>query len=154
MSRYVLGVDPGLSGALALLDPDGRFMWVQDMPAVAGVVSGVLVADMLSGEGHEGYRQAVIENVHAMPEQGVTSTFKFGRSLGVVEGVITANRWPVVYVTPARWKKALGLSADKGASRRRAIELWPEHAHLFERVKDDGRAEAALLAHWWQEANR
>lgn len=154
MSRYVLGVDPGLSGALALLDPDGRLMWVQDMPAVGGVVSGVVVADIVGGEGHDSYRQAVIEDVHAMPGQGVSSTFRFGRSLGVVEGVITANRWPVAYVTPSKWKKALGLSADKGASRRRAMELWPHAADMFVRVKDDGRAEAALIAHWWQEAHR
>jgi hypothetical protein len=52
-------------------------------------------------------------------------------------------------VSPAKWKKALGLSADKGASRRRAIELWPERAQWFARVKDDGRAEAALIAYWW-----
>jgi crossover junction endodeoxyribonuclease RuvC len=100
----------------------------------------------------------VIEDVHAMPKQGVSSSFSFGRALGVAEGVLAGNGLSLRYVSPAKWKKALGLSsdkgvsrrrADKGVSRRRAIELWPEHAKAFERVKDDGRAEAALLAWWW-----
>ena len=157
MSRYVLGVDPGLSGALALLDPDGDLLEVDDMPAAAGRVSGVLVQNLLRGWGCDmGHLDgtAVIEDVNARPTDARSSAFKFGRATGVVEGVIAANCWPLAYVTPAKWKKALGLSADKGVSRRRAIELWPDHAHLFARVKDDGRAEAALLAHWWQEANR
>jgi hypothetical protein len=90
---------------------------------------------------------AVIENVHAMPKQGVSSSFSFGRALGVAEGVLAGNGLSLRYVSPAKWKKALGLSADKGVSRRRAIELWPDHRKAFG-VKD-GRAEAALLAWWW-----
>lgn len=68
---------------------------------------------------------------------------------GIAEGVVAGAGWPLTYVSPAKWKRDLRLSADKGASRRRAIELWPSWAELFARVKDDGRAEAALIAHWW-----
>ena len=84
-----------------------------------------------------------------MPKQGVTSSFNFGRSKGVVEGVFAAAGRPIVYVSPGVWKRALGLSKDKGASRRRAIELWPDHTDKFRRAKDDGRAEAALIALWY-----
>jgi len=75
--------------------------------------------------------------------------FTFGRGLGIVEGVALGAGIPVRWVSPAKWKRALGLSADKGASRRRAIELWPAQSAMFARVKDDGRAEAALIAYWW-----
>ena len=95
------------------------------------------------------YGTTVVESVHSMPGQGVTSSFNFGRSLGATEGVFAACGRPIVYVSPARWKRSLGLSADKTASRRRAIELWPDRTALFGRVKDNGRAEAALIAYWW-----
>lgn len=147
MTGAVIGVDPGASGALALLTAEGQLVTAVDMPAHDGVVSGVLIADQLDRWWIE-YRPAVawIEQVHAMPQQGVSSTFKFGRALGCVEGALAAARLPIRYVTPAKWKKDAGLNADKAASRRRATELWPTQAELFARVKDDGRAEAALIA--------
>jgi crossover junction endodeoxyribonuclease RuvC len=74
--------------------------------------------------------------------------FGFGRSLGVVEGVLAALNVPVTYVAPATWTKALGKAAGKDASRQRAIELFPAMSEHFKRVKDDGRAEAALIAMW------
>ena len=117
-----------------------------DMPAADGHVSGALLADAL--EDVTDLAVAWVEDVHSMPGQGVASTFKFGRSVGVVEGALSALGIPIRWVSPAKWKKAMGLPADKGAARRRAIELWPDHAHLFARVKDDGRAEAALIAEY------
>lgn len=83
-----------------------------------------------------------------MPKQGVSSSFKFGRSLGLVEGVCDGLGIPVQWVTPNRWKKAMRLGADKEASRQLAIRRWPEQAALFARKKDHGRAEAALIALW------
>ena len=74
--------------------------------------------------------------------------FGFGRSLGVVEGVLAALGIPVTYVAPATWTKAMGKAQGKDASRRRAMELFPEHQQLFKRVMDDGRAEASLIAVW------
>ena len=148
----IIGCDPGKSGAIAALTFEGRLVGVDDMPVVGSIISPVLLDEAVHNyidplsirQGH-----AVVEDVHAMPKQGVTSVFSFGRSLGVAEACLACNGLALHYVSPARWKKALGLSSDKGASRRRAIELWPAQAQLFARAKDDGRAEAALLAYWW-----
>lgn len=84
-----------------------------------------------------------------MPKQGVTSVFDFGVSKGIAIGAAAADLWSLRFVSPARWKRALGLTADKDQCRRRAIELWPEHAALFKLKRHDGRAEAALIAYWW-----
>jgi crossover junction endodeoxyribonuclease RuvC len=89
---------------------------------------------------------ALIERVHAMKGQGVSSCFNFGVSYGVVQGVVTAHRIPVHLITPQEWKKHHRLSSDKGAARGLASRLIPAQADLFSRVRDDGRAEAALLA--------
>ena len=148
----ILGVDPGKTGAIAALTVDGRLAGVDDMPVTGSIVSAALLDELVHNRVDplaDRPGTAVIELVHAMPGQGVTSMFSFGRSLGVVEGVLAAQEWSIEWVTPARWKKTLGLSADKDESRRRAIELWPEHAGLFARKKDNGRAEAALIAWWW-----
>lgn len=144
----VLGIDPGISGAIAALNADtGAIVWVEDMPAIDKHVNAAALADLLEGES---IRIAAVEAVHAMPKQGVTSSFNFGRSYGVVLGVLAAKDAPVLHLRPAQWKKAAGLSADKGASRRLATDTWPAEAALFKRVKDDGRAEAALMArHAW-----
>lgn len=143
----LIAVDPGASGAVAILK-DRELVDVFDMPEHEGLVSGVLLAHRL--EKHHAFSFATasaawIERVSAMPGQGVSSTFKFGRALGVVEGVLGAMRIPLHYVTPAKWKADAGLSKDKSASRRKACETWPEMAEHFARVKDDGRAEAALI---------
>lgn len=143
-----IGIDPGLSGAIAIVDSYGVLVDVYDMPVVAGMVSAYGFNEM-EDWGTEDFGTVVIEDVHAMPKQGVTSSFGFGRSKGVVEGVFAANGRPITYVSPARWKRALGLGKDKGEARRRAMELWPSKAAMFARVKDDGRAEAALIAYWW-----
>jgi crossover junction endodeoxyribonuclease RuvC len=143
-----IGVDPGKSGAIALLD-EGALVDVYDMPVAGSIVSAQQLHGMEMWSSSQLFGTVVIEDVHAMPKQGVTSSFGFGRSLGVIEGVFAANGRPIVYVSPSRWKKALGLGADKSMVRRRACELWPYRAALFTRVKDDGRAEAALIAHWW-----
>lgn len=148
----ILGVDPGASGALAALDPNTcDLLWVEDMPQHEGIVSAPLVADIVA---RQPVTVAWVENVHSMPKQGVSSSFKFGRAFGVVVGVLGGARVPVEYVSPPVWKRKAGLSKDKGASRRRAIEVWPAQSTLFSRVRDDGRAEAALIArHGWQQRN-
>jgi crossover junction endodeoxyribonuclease RuvC len=75
--------------------------------------------------------------------------FNFGRSAGIIEGVVAALQRPYTYVTPAVWTKAVGRAAGKDASRMRAMELLPAKADLFKRAKDDGRADAALIAYWY-----
>jgi crossover junction endodeoxyribonuclease RuvC len=148
----IIGIDPGKSGAVALLDDNGRLIEVADMPVVGPIISAALLSEIVHNWidplDPTNTGTAVIEDVHAMPKQGVSSSFSFGRALGVAEGVLAGEGFALRYVSPARWKKAMGLTADKGVSRRRAIELWPAHARDFARVKDDGRAEAALIARW------
>jgi crossover junction endodeoxyribonuclease RuvC len=149
----IVGVDPGKTGAVALLDSTGQLVTVADMPVIWKIVSPALLAEIVHNWidpfTDPPYGTAVIEDVHAMPKQGVSSVFSFGRALGVTEGVLAAEGFAITYVSPAKWKRTLGLSSDKGASRRRATELWPDMAGSFKRVKDDGRAEAALIAYWW-----
>ena len=154
MTRY-LGIDPGQTGALALINHDGRLVDVWDMPVVDKRVSPVLLADIITeldyGREFGAKLVAVVEQVASMPGQGVASTFKFGTSYGIVLGVIASRHLETIHVTPAKWKREMGLSKDKGVSRRKAIDRWPAMARWFARVKDDGRAEAALLALWAQQ---
>lgn len=144
-----VGIDPGKTGAIAILDGDA-LVAVHDMPVIDGQVSAALVA-LLVGQRLE---HATVERVAARPGQGVSSTFGFGFSAGVVHGVFGALRTPVDIVTPATWKRHFRLGADKDESRARAIERWPQHAAQFARKRDDGRAEAALIALWWHETQR
>jgi crossover junction endodeoxyribonuclease RuvC len=144
---FVLGVDPGLSGAYALVSPCGALVEVDDLPVLgsgprAAVNSGQL-ADVLRR--HE-IGLAVIEFVHAMPKQGVSSTFRFGYAAGQIRGVIDALDIPLMWTTPAQWKRSVGVTADGETSRARAIETWPEMRAEFARKKDHNRAEAALIA--------
>jgi crossover junction endodeoxyribonuclease RuvC len=88
------------------------------------------------------------ERVGAMAGQGVTSVFSFGRSFGMIEGILAAFKLPVTYVAPATWVKAVGRGQGKDASRARAMEIFPNNQTDFKRVKDDGRADAALIAYW------
>ncbi|MDZ7732223.1 MAG: hypothetical protein U5R31_03145 [Acidimicrobiia bacterium] len=152
----ILGVDPGATGALAWLNPDGTLAAVADMPSVDGIVSGALLTHLLDQHPH--VDEAWVEQVAARPGQGVSSVFKFGRSYGAITGVLEARLIPVHYVTPAKWKGTARVNAPKGAtvarrkaiSRRRALDLWPDHADRFARAMDADRAEAALIArHGW-----
>lgn len=144
----ILGIDPGLSGAVALLDHDGTLIDVWDVPHADG--------EIIAPELDRVIREAAftcpdvvawIEKVHSMPGQGVASTFRFGMAVGAIKQAVGGNGIPINYVTPQAWKKAAGLiGKDKDASRARAIELHPNHSHWFARKKDDGRAEAVLIA--------
>jgi len=99
-------------------------------------------------------RHVIVEKVSAMPGQGVTSMFSFGRSLGIIEGIVAAYDIPVTYVTPGVWTKGIGRGAGKDASRARACELYPSHQKSFARVKDDGRADAVLIGAWYLKGNK
>jgi crossover junction endodeoxyribonuclease RuvC len=116
-----LGVDPGASGAIAALFPDGRAAWVKLAETPADVAA--FVRDQLVD--HEAV--AAVEKVGAMPRQGVASTFKFGWSAGFVEGLLVAYGVRFSHVTPAKWQAALSCrtGGDKNISKRRAQELWP-----------------------------
>lgn len=139
----LLGVDPGATGALAFLDASGRLIEVADMPMLDKRVAGPLVADLIL---RHRPTQAVIEHVWGMTPMGAASAFSFGQGDGIVRGVLAALRIPVTEVSPAKWKKAMGLNRDKDASRKAALHRWPEHSERFRFKKNDGRAEAALIA--------
>ena len=145
----MLGIDPGRYGALAWVTMGGHLIDILDMPAVEvrgkSRVSAQLVAEMMRERPAD---IVIIEGVGAMPKQGVASSFTFGYCAGLLEGVAAGLGRPVEIVPAATWKRLAKLSADKGAMRQAAIRLWPEAADRFRRVKDDGRAEAALMARW------
>lgn len=141
-----IGIDPGQTGAIAAVNQIGDLFDAWDMPVIDKDVNPALVADLIKQVCN--VERVVVENVHSMPKQGVASSFKFGKSFGIVLGVVAALGCPVELVTPTTWKRAMKVTADKETSRRRAIELWPGQAQLFARKKDNGRAEAALLARW------
>lgn len=152
--HLILGVDPGISGAMALYEPrlDELTMLV-DMPTHKVQINQVPkpvqntweIARFIDMHAST-IKLAMIEEPHAMPMQGVSSSFTFGRALGEVVGVIVANFIRVEFIRPAKWKRAMGLTHDKDHSRRAAAARWPQHSDLFSRKRDDGRAEAALLA--------
>jgi len=153
MSKYSIGIDPGLSGAIAIISPES--LKIFDMPTMTverngkakRQVSASELAEMLylySGRDCHVY----CERVGAMAGQGVTSVFSFGRSFGMIEGILAAFKMPVTFVPPATWVKAVGRGQGKDASRARAMELFPSDQDQFKRVKDDGRADAALIAYW------
>jgi len=153
-----IGIDPGLNGAIAFLDTEKGHLSVIDMPVLEvqrngktkkevsphGLASVINIA--------EGVTHAVLERVGAMPGQGVSSVFSFGRSVGLVEGVLAANKIPVTIVQPQAWQKAAAVRGGKDGARQRACELFPNYAGLFARKKDDGRADAACMA--WYAATR
>jgi crossover junction endodeoxyribonuclease RuvC len=140
----VMGIDPGISGAVAFYFPmvPSRIA-VDDTPIAGGEVNVHELARLIRIHRPT---LAVIERVSAMPGQGVTSMFNFGRSYGDVRGVIGAMDVPMHFVTPQKWKKHFGLSSDKDECRLRAIRVFPNAAESFKLKKHDGRAEAALIA--------
>lgn len=152
MTRRTLGIDCGLNGALALV-VDGELVRVVDMPTVTLERNGktkrqVSVPELVDIIKELDPTEAYAEKVFAMAGQGVTSVFSLGRSLGVVEGVLTALRIKTTLMTPQTWIKAMGVVGGKDGSRARAMELFPDHLSLFKRVKDDGRSDASLIALW------
>ena len=151
--QTVVGIDPGASGAIALIDRAGGRVAVWDMPTkLVGVrkkrrvVDNAALALLLFREVPEKVL-AAIETVNSMPQEGVASAFSFGRAYGVALGVVCGLGMPMVEVEPQAWKKFHGLiKKDKEASRLLAIERFPVVKVALARKKDHGRAEALLIA--------
>jgi len=148
MTKVVIGIDPGLTGAVARVHGDE--LQVSDMPILEvnrkRTVSAVQLADLLREIRTPGC-QVVIERVAARPGQGVVSMFSFGQSYGVVIGVVAALDIPMSFITPQEWRKGMRVApGGKDASRQRILELKPECSQLFSRKRDHGRADAALIA--------
>jgi crossover junction endodeoxyribonuclease RuvC len=155
LQMFIIGIDPGASGAVAILEKSGKLIHVFDMPSLELMAGGKakrrVNPEMLAAElklyADQG-ATAVVEQVGAMPGQGVSSMFAFGESFGLAKGVLAGLRIPTSTVTPGKWKKAMGVNAGKDGSRAKAAQLWPSQAGEFKRVKDDGKAEACLIAEW------
>lgn len=152
--RFVyMGVDPGLTGALAWYDPEYDLIEVADMPVhqiktgrgIQREIDYHSLARLVAERAHL-VKMCAIERVSAMPKQGLSSTFKFGMTYGAALSALACNIVPFTEVFPNKWKPSMGVTSDKTSSRMRASRLFPGSAHKFERVKDDGKAEAALLA--------
>lgn len=161
----IMGIDPGLSGALALLDTKTNEIVLADMPTI--ILSTKIVRSRKGGKKRTKVRKAVdgkavgdwvehnrpdiaiVEQVGSRPEQGVVSVFTFGEAFGAVVGAVTAMNVPMERVFPAKWKRALGLiGTDKKASIKLARRKYRKTVPLLSRAKDHGRAEALLLAHY------
>jgi crossover junction endodeoxyribonuclease RuvC len=145
----ICGIDPGLSGAICLLDTEGT-IGINDIPVHALTRGGKnkrevdphRLATLLSGTiGH-----AFIEQVASMPGMGVSGAFVFGKTFGIIIGVLATHGVPMTFVSPVKWKKALQVPASKDGARARASQLLPYAADQWPLVKHDGRAEAALIA--------
>ncbi len=150
----IIGIDPGLSGAVVVL-LDARNISIFDMPTMTverngkakRQVSATELAEIIFNFKNDD-THVYVEKVSAMAGQGVTSVFSFGRSFGMIEGILAAFKLPVTYVAPATWVKAVGRGQGKDASRARAMELFPNNQADFKLKKWDGRADAALIAYW------
>jgi crossover junction endodeoxyribonuclease RuvC len=152
-AQTIIGVDIGSRGAIGILTSEGELLDAVDMPCLndgpAGrrAVNPALLAEIIA-KSHA--TMAYVELVGARPGEGAVGAFAFGRSLGITLGVLAALSIPVTLIAPAAWKRTIGIAPGKDgakdAARSQAIRRWPDKAALFARVKDDGRAESALLA--------
>jgi len=146
----IAGIDPGMTGAMVILFPDNSTI-VHRVPLMTKGKTQPAWATwhtLWTGALYD-TSMIVIEQVGSMPRQGIASAFNFGRSYGFVHAVASSAGMPVHFVTPAVWKREMGLlKADKNASREEARRLMPSIAPEVARVKDDGVAEAALLAYY------
>ena len=156
----IIGIDPGLSGSICFLI-DGKILDVIEMPTMAEgkknkrQVNGSQVFNEITKRTKEFQKnqvRVVIEQVSAMPGQGVTSMFNFGQSFGVLKGVCTAMQLPMYFVRPAKWKKYFNLiNSEKDASRTRAIEIFPSFSSSLSKKKDSNKADAILIASFYYE---
>jgi crossover junction endodeoxyribonuclease RuvC len=144
----ILALDPGIHGAFAWCEAE-FLIDLADMPTteVRGKhkIDTRAVCELMA---MRDVSLIVIEQGQSMPRQGITSAFNYGFGAGVLEGVAIGLGLPIEMVRPAAWKKASGTPADKGASLQMPSRFWPGKAQDFRRVKDDGRADAALLGRW------
>ena len=156
----IIGIDPGISGSICFFK-DGKILDVIEMPTMAEgkknkrQVNGSQIYNEISKrlnkiESHQ--IKVIIEQVSAMPGQGVTSMFNFGQSFGILKGICSAMQLPMYFVRPAKWKKYYNLiNSEKDASRTRAIEIFPSFSSQLSKKKDSNKADAILIASFFYE---
>ena len=156
----IIGIDPGISGSICFLQ-DGKILDVIEMPTMIEgkknkkQVNGSQIYNEICKRINKNEKQEiriVIEQVSAMPGQGVTSMFNFGQSFGILKGISSAMQLPMYFVRPARWKKYFNLiNSEKDASRTRAIEIFPYFSSQLSKKKDSNKADAILIASFHHE---
>ena len=156
----IIGIDPGISGSICFFD-DGKILDVLEMPTMTDgkknkkQVNGAQIYNEISTKiiGIEKQNlRVIIEQVSAMPGQGVTSMFNFGQSFGILKGICSAMQLPMYFVRPAKWKKYFGLiKSEKDASRTKAIEMFPYFSSQLSKKKDSNKADAILIASFYYE---
>ncbi len=156
----IIGIDPGISGSICFFE-DGKILDVLEMPTMTDgkknkkQVNGAQIYNEISikirGIEKQNLR-VIIEQVSAMPGQGVTSMFNFGQSFGILKGICSAMQLPMYFVRPAKWKKYFGLiKSEKDASRTKAIEMFPYFSSQLSKKKDSNKADAILIASFYYE---
>ncbi len=157
---FIIGIDPGISGSICFFE-DGKIKDIVEMPTMAEgkknkrQVNGAQIyneiVSRIANKNKEDVK-VVIEQVSAMPGQGVTSMFNFGQSFGVLKGICSAMQLPVYFVRPAKWKKYFNLiNSEKDASRTKAIQIFPYISSELSKKKDSNKADAILLASFFFE---
>ena len=156
----VIGIDPGISGSICFFQ-DGKIIDVVEMPTMIEgkknkkQVNGSQIFNEISERIKKIDKKdikVIIEQVSAMPGQGVTSMFNFGQSYGILKGICSAMQLPMYFVRPAKWKKYFNLiNSEKDASRTKAIEIFPYFSGQLSRKKDSNKADAILIASFYYE---
>ena len=156
----IVGIDPGIAGAICFFS-SGNVIDVIDMPTMAEgkknkkQVNGRQIYNeimLIKNKFKNEKMSVIVEQVSAMPGQGVTSMFNFGQSFGVIKGICSAMELPIFYVRPAKWKKYFNLiNSEKDASRTRAIEIFPYFSSQLSKKKDANKADAILIASFYYE---
>ena len=159
----IIGVDPGISGSICFL-LDGKILEVLEMPTMAEgkknkkQINGSQIFNEINRVIKKIQNQevrVVIEQVSAMPGQGVTSMFNFGQSFGILKGICSAMKLPMYFVRPAKWKKYFNLiNSQKDASRTKAIEIFPYFSQELSKKKDANKADAILIANFYNETHK
>ncbi len=159
----LIGIDPGISGSICFFE-DGKILEALDMPTMVDgkknkrQVNGAQIYNEILNRINKTQNEeirVIIEQVSAMPGQGVTSMFNFGQSFGILKGICSAMQLPMYFVRPAKWKKYFNLiNSEKDASRTRAIELFPYFSSQLSKKKDANKADAILISSFYYETHK
>ena len=156
----VIGIDPGLSGAIAVLE-DKKVLGIFDMPVMAEgkknkrQLNSAQLVNVIKSNINQGEEiSVVVEQVNAMPGQGVTSMFNFGQTFGAIKGVCAALKLPIYFVRPSKWKKHFELiNSSKDSSRTKVIEMYQTLSDQLAKKKDVNKSDAILIARYYIEAS-
>ena len=154
----IIGIDPGLSGAIAILE-NNKVLSLFDVPVMSEgkknkrqLNSAQLVSLLKENISSDEEVAVVVEQVNAMPGQGVTSMFNFGQTFGAIKGVCAALALPIFFVRPSKWKKHFELiNSSKDSSRTKAIEMYPKLSNKLTKKKDVNKSDAILIARYFSE---